>query len=214
MSQSEIYERNWKWIDRNQITCVVHPWSDVPTIETGQYMFFENGTHQCYELFRSEARINTFKSLKWHLLVLWWMNPQLDQDGFQNLAEFIANKYNGFCTFGISPTGLERIIHDVSMCELEEAPKNKSRKVIFKGGCRLNKSEKLSIVGKLIGRSKKISPDDIYHCMLMINHNREKITIRAISDALKCTPRTIHRNMPNELKREKELLNNELSRLP
>lgn len=214
MSQSEIYERNWNGIDSMRIICSTLPWSDKPTIETDQYMFFEHGTYQCYDLFRSEARINTFKSLKWHLLVLWWLNPQVDQDGFQELAEFITNKYNGFCTFGISPTALERIVHDVSMSDLDEPPKNKARKVIFKRNCNLSKAEKLSIVGQLIGRSKKISPDDIYDCMIMINHNHEKITIKRISDMLGCTSRTVHRNMPNELKREKELLNNELSRLP
>ena len=37
-----------------------------------------------------------------------------------------------------------------------------------------------------------------------------KITIESISKALECSSRTIYRNMPEELKREKELLNKEL----
>ncbi len=209
-SQMSQYERNMKWLIDNRIISIIHPWSDEPTSDNSKYMFYEYGTHQCYELFRSPAKINTFKSLKWHLLVLWWANPQLTQDKFEILANYIAEHSNGFCTFTISPTQLERIIHDVSMCDLEQPPKNKSRKVIFKYGNGLNKSEKLKIVGELIGKTKKISSDDIYQCMLDLHDDGQKITIRRISELLGCAQRTIHRNMPHELKKEKELLNNDL----
>ena len=33
-------------------------------------MYYEDGTHECYELFRSSAKITTYKIFKWHLLVL------------------------------------------------------------------------------------------------------------------------------------------------
>ena len=59
----------------------------------------QNGTYECYELFRSKAKINTYKSLKWHLLVLWYLNPSMDQDDFEHLAEVIAEPKNGFMTF-------------------------------------------------------------------------------------------------------------------
>ena len=95
------------------------------------------------------------------------------------------------------------------MCDLEEPPNNKLRKVIFKPNT-LSKEEKLSIVGELIGRSKKVHPDDIYECMLELNNNGENITIVRIAKLLECSTRTIHRNMPVELKREKELLNQQL----
>ena len=92
------------------------------------------------------------------------------------------------------------------MCDLEEPPKNKIRKVIFKPSP-LNKEEKLRIVGQLIGRSKKVHGDDIYDIMLMLNHGGWKITIARLARGLNCSNRTVHRNMSEELKREKELLN-------
>ena len=181
-----------------------------PDIETNQYMFFEKGTHQAYDLFKGNAKINTYKSLKWHLLVLWYLNPQMDPDEFNSMSEFITNKDNGFTTFSISKNGLERIIHDVYMCDLDKPPTNRLRKVIFKMGSGLDKFEKLSIVGKLIGRTKRVHSDDIYECMISLHDMNKKITIRAISDALGCSSRTVHRNMCDELKREKELLNREI----
>jgi hypothetical protein len=96
------------------------------------------------------------------------------------------------------------------MLDLDEPPKNKLRKVIFKPFTRISKEEKLRIVGELIGRSKKIHSDDIYQCMIDLNELSKKITISRIAGLLDCSTRTIHRNMCAELKREKELLNQQL----
>jgi len=96
------------------------------------------------------------------------------------------------------------------MLDLDEPPKNKLRKVIFKYGSGLTKEEKLSIVGELIGRSKRIHTDDIYECMVDLNDLGKKITISRIAGLLDCSSRTIHRNMCVDLKREKELLNKQL----
>ena len=96
------------------------------------------------------------------------------------------------------------------MCDLEQPPKNKLRKVIFKPTT-LSKEEKLRIVGELIGRTKKFHGGDIYDIMLMLNHGGWKITIARLARGLNCSSRTIHRNMSEELKREKELLNQQLT---
>ena len=70
--------------------------------------------------------------------------------------------------------------------------------------------DKLKIVGKLIGRQKQIHEDDIYQCMVDINEWGKKITLARIAGLLDCSARTIQRNMCEELKREKELLNQQL----
>jgi len=46
--------------------------------------------------------------------------------------------------------------------------------------------------------------------MLDMNGLNKKITISSLAGLLDCSARTIHRNMSNELKQEKELLNKEL----
>ena len=102
------------------------------------------------------------------------------------------------------------MVYEISMLDLEEPPKNKLRKVIFKYGNGMCKEEKLRIVGQLIGRSKTITKDNIYELMLSLNHSGWKITMRRLATRLNCTTRTIHRNMGEELKREKELLNKQL----
>jgi len=202
--------RNLNYFNDNRIVYKRNPITDKPTHETKQYMFFEQGTYECYHLFSSKAKITTFRSLKWHLLVLWYLNPQLDQDRFMVVAEILAHKPNGFTSFAIHEDLLRKIVYEVSMLDLEEPPKNKLRKVIFKYGNMLCKEEKLRIVGELIGRSKKFHSDDIYDIMLMLNHGGWKITIARLARGLECSTRTVHRNMTEELKREKELLNKQL----
>ena len=202
--------RNLKYLNDNRIVYRRYPISDKPTKQNKLYMYYQEGTHECYELFRSKAKITTYKSLKWHLLVLWYLNPKLDQDMFIKLAEYICDKSNNFISFAIHVDLLRKIVYEVSMLDLDQPPKNKLRKVIFKYGNMLTKEEKLKIVGELIGRSKRIHTDDIYQCMLDLNDLGKKITIGRIAGLLNCSGRTIHRNMCAQLKREKELLNKQL----
>jgi hypothetical protein len=203
-------ERNMKWLNKHRLIYRRLPTTDIPDIETKEYMFFEDGTHQCYELFRSKAKITTFKSLKWHLLVLWYLNPQLSPDMFDDLVEIICYKPNGFVSFNISPASIERIMHEVYMSDLDKPPTNKLRKVVFKPFTGLTKEQKLSIVGSLIGVTNKIHADDIYDVMLQLHDDNKKITIKRVSELLNVSNRTVYRHMCQDLKREKELLNQQL----
>ena len=207
MSQRNLtYPNNMRLIYRQ------HPKTDVPTIETKEFMYFENGTHQCYELFRSSAKITTYRSLKWHLLTLWYLNPSLSPDDFQYLAEYIVHKPNGFVSFNVSERLLDKVVYEVSMSDLDKPPKNKLRKVIFKPFIGLTKEQKLSIVGQLIGQSPRICSDDIYECMIDMHDMGKKITIGRIAGLLDVSSRTVYRVMCDDLRREKELLNIELKK--
>jgi hypothetical protein len=203
-------KRNLHYLNKHRIIYRRLPISDKPTEEFDWGWYYEDGTHQCYTLFASKAKITTFKSLKWHLLVLWYLNPKMTPDEFTSVAEVITNKEHGFTTFTLYGDLLERIIYEVSMQDLDNPPVNRVRKVIFRPSINMPLNEKLSIVGKLIGRSKKVTQDDIYDAMLSIHDNDVKITLPNIAKLLSCSARTIQRNMGEELKREKELLNQQL----
>ena len=186
------------------------PVTDIPDIETDKYMFYKNGTYQCYNLFRSKAKITTYRSLKWHMLVLWYLNPDWDEHDAMDIAMYITDKQNGFVTFNINRWNVARLIDDLSVVDLEHPPTNKLRKIIFKWNCGLTKSEKLSIVGQLIGKMNGIDKSDIYEAMTQINYEGYKIIISKLAKMLNVTPRTIYRHMNDELKQEKERLNEEI----
>ena len=199
--------RKMFYLNNNNIVYRRDPINDWPTEVYEWGWFYKHGTYECYTLFRSKAQITTYKSLKWHLLVLWYLNPQLNPDKFEELAWFIAEKSNGFATFTMPELLLKTMIYEISMMDLDQPPKNKLRKVIFKDNTGLTKSEKLSIVGKLIGRGSKATPEDIYETMLLLHDDDKKITVAAIAKVLSVSTRTVYRNMTHELTKEKELLN-------
>jgi len=195
------------YLINNRIIYRRGPINDIPTMMFDWGNYYENGTFECYELFRSKAKINTYKSLRWHLLVLLYLNPTLDEKKFKTLCRFITTMSNNFITFDIMEDNLNSIINNIYSLDLESPPKNKIRKIIFKDQTGLTRSEKLSIVGKLIGRSKVATKTNIYECMNAIHDMHECITVQTIARMLGCSTRTVYRNLDNQLKTEKNLLN-------
>ena len=204
------YERNLDYFNRRQIIYRRDPVNDKPTETHSWGYYYESGTYECYTLFNSRAKINTYKSLRWHLYVLWYLNPKVDPDEFLGMCKYICHKPNGFVTFTISESAMQNINYEVSMSDLERQPPNKLRKVIFKDYSMLTISEKLSIVGKLIGRSSRVDEEAIYQCMLDLNDLGKHICIGRIAGLLDVSKRTIYRHINDELKQEIKILNEEI----
>jgi len=209
-------DRNLKWLNDRRVIYRRNPITDLPSLETKQYMYYEDGTFECYTLFNTKAKITTYKSLKWHMLVLYYLNIDgVDgdevslEDDMKYIFKFIANKENGFVTFFIKQKLLYNMIEDV-LKQGGDPPVNKSRKVIFKDNSGLTLNEKLSIVGQLIGRRSRVWPEDIYQCMCDMNEFGKKITWGRVAGLLDCSVRTVYRNLDDQLKQEKQILNESL----
>ena len=199
-------DRRIKWLNNRRVIYRRDPINDKPTIQAKQYKYYENGTYECYTLFAGRAKITTYRSLKWHMLVLYYLNQDEIADlDIIYMLKFIADKENGIVTFFIKHKLLNEMIESVMQLG-GNPPKNKIRKVIFNDNSGLDINEKLSIVGQLIGR-KKIDQEKIYQCMLDLKDDGNKITIDRIAKLCNCSARTIYRNMGNELKQEKQKLN-------
>ena len=201
------FERNMDVLNRHRLIYIRQPIDDIPTevYDWGEY--YADGTYECYELFKSKAKITSYKSLKWHVLVLRYLNPNIKDVELKNISRHITNIKNNFITFKPSDRSLDSIIQDVLSQSIEDPPRNKRRKIIFKEFSQLTLDEKLKIVGQMVGRSKRITEEDIYEMMIEINDNGKKITINEIADKLSCSARTIHRTMSDDLKKEKDVLN-------
>ena len=204
-------ERQFKYLINRRVVWRQEPTTDIPDEETDEYMFYKEGTYQYYNLFRSKAKITTYRSFKWHMLVLWYLNPSWEKKDALDIAMYLSYKPNGFTTFTINKWNVERLVEDVYNMELDEPPRNKLRKIVFKQFTGLDKIDKLRIVGKLIGRLKGVDSTDIYEAMLQTNYKGNKITISGLAKLLNVTPRTIYRRMNKypDLKQEKEILNEE-----
>tara|TARA_R100001377_G_C3163295_1_gene100425 strand:- start:228 stop:845 length:618 start_codon:yes stop_codon:yes gene_type:complete len=203
------YTRKIKWLNNKRILYRRDPVSDIPSIDNQKWMYFENGTYQYYHLFNTPSKITTYKSLKWHMLVLYYLNEEtINESKFISVSKFIANKENGFVTFFISKLNLEQMIKDV-INQGGDSPKNRLRKIIFKDYNSLSFEEKMKVVGQLSGR-QKLDKDKIYETMLSMNDFGKTITNNKLAIVLNCSVRTIQRHMCNNLKNEKQILNEKI----
>ena len=203
------YRRKIEWLNNKHVYYRQDPINDKPTFSTDTYDYYENGTHEYYNLFNTQSKITTYKSLKWHMLVLHYLNHErFAFDSIINLYKFIANKENGFVTFFIKSIVLDSMIQDV-INQGGDPPKNRARKIIFKDYNGLSFNEKMKVVGQLSGR-QKLDKESIYQTMLDLNEFGKPITNNRLASLLHCSVRTIQRHMCAELKREKEILNEEV----
>tara|TARA_B110000037_G_scaffold33688_1_gene40707 strand:+ start:713 stop:1303 length:591 start_codon:yes stop_codon:yes gene_type:complete len=186
------------------------PTTDIPTEKHSWGKYYGNGTYQYFRLFASKAKIRTFKALYWHLRVLWYLNPQMGQNEFNRLVEHMCDENNGFVLFTIPKYMKQELILKISLEDLEEPPNNALRKIVFKEYSGLTKIEKQQVVGAYSRKGSGVSPAGIYDAMLQLNEDNEKITINRLAAVLSCTKRTIHRNMDDALRREKQQLNADL----
>jgi len=201
------YTRNIKWLNDKQIIYRKDPINDKPSLSTKEYDYYEDGTHEYYRLFYTPSKITTYRSLKWHFLVLYYLNQDMTEN-LEHVFRFIANKENGFVTFFIKSRILDSMIKDV-FDQGGDPPKNKSRKIIFKDYNNLSFEEKMKVVGQLSGR-QKLDKTKIYDTMLYLNDFGKPITNSRLAGLLDCSVRTIQRHMCANLKQEKEILNEEI----
>jgi|TARA_R110001583_G_scaffold15984_1_gene64997 hypothetical protein len=201
-------QRKIEYLNDNRIIYKRDPINDEPTYSNEYYSYYEDGTHEHYYLFNSNSKITSYKSLKWHALVLSYLNRYSKLE-HAKIIRFICNKNNGFITWKVDETSISNIIKN-TFWKGVYVPKNRLRKIIFKDFCPLSFDEKMKIVGELVGKQKVIYEEDIYQCMIDLNELNKKITWDKVAKLLNCSTRTIHRNINKELKTEKIILNEKI----
>lgn len=163
------------------------------------------------DLFRYDYKIISKAQLTWHLYAIMYMNPDLEDSKLEQVISYLLNPKMGFIlenvSKGITPEDLKE---ELKSYYLDDEPNSKARKIIFYSNCRLSVSEKLSLVGQHAGKGKRITEEVIYEAMIMIHYDyNELITVSKLAKMLKCTTRTIFRNMSEQLNEEKNILNEE-----
>ena len=77
----------------NRIITRRYPVLDKPTHVFDWGWFYENGTYEYYSLFSYEKSIiRSYRSLKWHLLVIRYLNDNLENKMFEKIAKHISKK--------------------------------------------------------------------------------------------------------------------------
>lgn len=202
--------RKIEWLWNQRIVTTRYPITDKPTKTFHWGWFYEQGTYEYYSLFRSPHMIKTPNGFSWHLRVLHHLND-FSYDELVSVANFIACKRNGFTASYINDQTRDDIITKLWDDKSGKAPENRLRKVIFKIGCGLETHEKRSITGQLIGRSSRITTDDVIDCAHLISESNKKITISGIGRSLGCSRVFLYGIMNKNVKEQIHRLNEDLN---
>ena len=90
MSHKEQIDRKLDYLHRNKVAYKAFPKDDIPTQVFEWGYFFKEGTANCFDLFRSKAKITTYKSLKWHIITLRYLNLDSTELFFKKIIRFIS----------------------------------------------------------------------------------------------------------------------------
>jgi len=163
------------------------------------------------DLFRYDYKIISKAQLAWHIYAIMYMNPKIEEDKLDKVIAYLLNPQMGFILENVSKSITHADLkEDLRAYYLDDEPRSKPRKIIFYSDCKLSVSEKLSLVGQHAGKGKRITEEVIYEAMVMIHYDyNELITVSKLAKMLKCTTRTIFRNMSERLNEEKNILNEE-----
>lgn len=186
-------ERDLEYLHENRIVYRNIPKGVSDMIETPEYYYYPSGTDVCYTLFQGDHKISSYKALFWNFLVLKYLNPGVD---LLPTFNYIADEDNGFIYFKLRQ--LDTLIDDV-MSSDDEPPVNKIRRVVFKSNTKLTSSQKISLANSLIHK-KRVTCGAIEHIITDIASNKEKITYKKIADVLRCSVKSISRNIDSKLK--------------
>ena len=63
------YRRKIEWLNNKHIYYRQDPINDKPTFSTDTYDYYENGTHEYYNLFNTQSKITTYRSFK--IKIMW-----------------------------------------------------------------------------------------------------------------------------------------------
>ena len=203
--------RNLNWLWNRRVVTLRYPTTDNPTKAFYWGWFYKDGTHQYYHLFNKPHRINTFKSYKWHIAVIKYLNNGMSFEDFTQTCLFIKEQANGFSVIDIPNNKAMIMINDVFKNNTDLCPSNKIRKVVFKVACGLETHEKLAIVGHLIGRSKRLDVKDIISSMRFIHHSGYRVSIAKIARHFNCSRNTLYAILSDEAQEEINRLNNALN---
>ena len=99
----------------NRVITRRYPVFDKPSHVFDWGWFYEKGTYEYYSLFSYEKSIiRSYRSLKWHLLVIKYLNEDMNNKVFEKIAKYVSTKKNGFTTFDIDKSSFNRIMNEIS----------------------------------------------------------------------------------------------------
>lgn len=150
------------------------------------YLHFPEGVEH-YHLYRSTRKINTFAELQYIGEKFVYLNPDFDIELTKRLFVALSDRESGHIIRTYSAERVEGMIEFVHNQQKKPfCPR--LRKIVFNPSVMISKSEKMQIVGELIGRKERPENEEIEETISELYVNFERITIKRVASELNTTP--------------------------
>lgn len=149
------------------------------------YLYFPEG-RKFYSLYRTTRKINSFSELEYIAEKFVHLNPEFDVEVAKQLFSFLSDRGSGHIIRTYGKNRVDDMVERV-FCAKKVPYCPRLRKVIFNPFKLMNRSEKMKIVGSLIGNKEKPTQDQINSAIEELWLEKEKITITKVAEKLNKT---------------------------
>lgn len=162
------------------------------------YLYFPEGV-RFYRLYRTSRKINSFAELEYVAEKFIYLNPNYNLEHMKRLFVQLSDRSSGHT---IRTYGKERVEYMVvSVYKKRKIPYcPKLRKVVFNPSKRMSKSEKMKIVGQLVGTKPRLSEQDLISVIEDMAENKIKITISKIAELTDKTKHIVNQSLTKKTK--------------
>lgn len=162
------------------------------------YLYFPEGV-RFYRLYRTSRKINSFAELEYVAEKFIHLNPDYNIEHMKRLFVQLSDRSSGHTIRTYGKDRVEYMVANVyKKRKIPYCPK--LRKVVFNPSKRMSKSEKMKIVGQLIGTKPRLSEQDLIAVIEDMAENKIKITISKIAELTDKTKHIVNQSLTKKIK--------------
>jgi hypothetical protein len=172
------------------------------------YLYFPEGV-RFYRLYRTSRKINSFAELEYVAEKFIHLNPDYELEHMKRLFVQLSERSSGHTIRTYGQDRVEAMVE--SVCKKRKVPYcPKLRKVVFNPSKRMSKSEKMKIVGQLIGTKPRLSEKDLIAVIEDMAENKIKITVSKIAELTDKTKHLVNQSLTEKTKNLIKVLNEKI----
>ena len=149
------------------------------------YLFFPKGVNY-YRLYRTTRKINSFKELQYIAEKFIYLNPNFDIPLMTKLFLDLSDRSNGHIIRTYGQVRVENMV--LTVTQQNKTPYcARKRKVIFNPSKRIDRKEKMKIVGNLISSKQRPAKQYLDNIVQELWQDNIKITISKVAEVARTT---------------------------
>lgn len=162
------------------------------------YVYFPEGIPY-YSLYRTKRKINSFSELEYVAEKFIHLNPEFNLQKMISLFVELSDRESGHIIRTYSQDRVTDMVYRVYDAK-KQPYVPRLRKIIFNPSKNLSRSQKMEIVGNLIGRKSSISKEDMLLILEDLYMSKERISVSKIAELTDTSRYIITKSIDDEIR--------------